>query len=191
MVRYLGNKEDQLWKIFLKEKINKCGGCGDSAIFMVLRKGMLKGLNAYQREVMSAWGESLKYVRYECVNVQQVWEQPIFLNPRITHEKCCLFNLPMWRAGMRRVKDFVLEYVPGFMRAQVIVDEVREIDEVMYLGTAERMMKEIKDGMPSEWLTMIESEIVIGKESVFDLYVGKEDVNVKIEMLKQKICING
>ena len=38
MVRYLGNKEGQLWKIFLKEKINKCGGCGDSAIFMVLRR---------------------------------------------------------------------------------------------------------------------------------------------------------
>ncbi|KAF3836619.1 hypothetical protein F7725_029177 [Dissostichus mawsoni] len=102
---------------------------------MVLKKG--NGMSAYQREVMSAWAEFLKVVRYECVNVQQVWEQPLFLNPRITHEQCSLFNLPIWRR------------VPGFMRAQVIVDEVREIDEMMRLGTAESLLEKIKVGMPS------------------------------------------
>ena len=81
-------------------------------------------------------------------NVKQVWEQPVFLNPKITFEEDTIYNRVIWRAGVRKVKDLVYEYVPGFMRAQVMVDEVRERGDEICLGTAEGVLEKIKEGMP-------------------------------------------
>ncbi|KAF3847406.1 hypothetical protein F7725_020434 [Dissostichus mawsoni] len=172
MIRHLSVKNDHLWKVFLGDALSKCGGCGDSVIFMKMGKGRMNGMSEFQKEVLSAWGEFLVNVGYECVNVRQVWQQPIFLNPRIRGEKGSLFNLPMWRVGFRLVKDLVYEYVPGFMRSQVIVDEVRERDLVMGLRTADNVMESIKEGMPDEWRRMIEGEQVGRDESGVELYVG-------------------
>ena len=41
MVKYLKNDSDHVWKMFLKEAINKCGGCGESGVYMELKKGMM------------------------------------------------------------------------------------------------------------------------------------------------------
>lgn len=49
--------------------------------------------------------------------------------------------------GSRIVRDLVYEYVPGFMRPQVIVDEVRGRDLLMGLGTAENVLDSVKEGM--------------------------------------------
>lgn len=125
MIKYLNKKDDHIWKVLLRDVLNKCGGCGDSGIFMSLKKG---GMSEFQREVVSAWGGGLSNVKYECVSAKQVWKQPIFLNQRIVKEQKVIFNLPMWRAGFRVVRDLVYEYAPGFMRAQVIVDEDRGRD---------------------------------------------------------------
>ena len=43
MVRYLKDNRDHVWKIFLREAINKCGRCGESGVFMELKKGMMDG----------------------------------------------------------------------------------------------------------------------------------------------------
>lgn len=51
-----------------------------------------------------------------------------------------LHNRLMWRAGIRKVRESVYEYIPGCMRAQVVVDDVRDRGEVMWLGTAEGAM---------------------------------------------------
>lgn len=66
----------------------------------VFKKGRMSGLSEFQREVMSAWGEFVLNVRYECVHTKQVWEQPIFLNKMIMKQGKVLFNLPMWRVGL-------------------------------------------------------------------------------------------
>lgn len=152
MVRYLKNKKDHAWKVFLGEAINKCGGCGESGVYMELKKGMLSGVSEFYKEVLGAWGEFVKCVQYECKNVKQVWEQPVFLNPKITFGGETIYNRVIWRAGIRKVRDLVYEYVPGFMRAQVVVDEVRERGDEMWLGTAEGVMEKIKEGMPREWV---------------------------------------
>ena len=58
MVKYLKNDSDHVWKMFLKEAINKCGGCGESGVYMELKKGMMNGVNEYHKEMLGAWGES-------------------------------------------------------------------------------------------------------------------------------------
>ena len=164
VVRYLKDKRDHIWKVFLREAINKCGGCGESGVYMELKKGMLSGVSEFYKEVLGAWGEFVKCVKYECKDVKQVWEQPVFLNPKITFEGNTIYNRVIWRAGVRKVKDLVYEYVPGFMRAQVMVDEVRERGDEIWLGTAQGVLERIKEGMPREWVGMIEREAVVNGE---------------------------
>ena len=131
---------------------------------MELKKGMLSGVSEFYKEVLGAWGEFVKCVKYECKDVKQVWEQPVFLNPKITFEGNTIYNRVIWRAGVRKVKDLVYEYVPGFMRAQVMVDEVRERGDEIWLGTAQGVLERIKEGMPREWVGMIEREAVVNGE---------------------------
>ena len=164
VVRYLKDKRDHIWKVFLREAINKCGGCGESGVYMELKKGMLSGVSEFYKEVLGAWGEFVKCVKYECKDVKQVWEQPVFLNPKITFEGNTIYNRVIWRAGVRKVKDLVYEYVPGFMRAQVMVEEVRERGDEIWLGTAQGVLERIKEGMPREWVGMIEREAVVNGE---------------------------
>ena len=173
MIKYLNKKDDHVWKAFLRDSIDKGGGCGDSGIFMCYKKGWMSGMSEFQEEVMSAWGEFLVNVRYSCVSKEQVWGQPIFQNKMIMKEGEVMFNLAMWRAGFRVVRDLVYEYVPGFMRAQVIIDGVRGEDLLMGKGTAETLLEDIKEGMPGEWKRMIESENVGSVESDVELYVGE------------------
>ncbi|KAL7375280.1 hypothetical protein ABVT39_014699 [Epinephelus coioides] len=194
MVRYLRNGRDHTWKVFLKEAIDKCGGCGESGVYMKLKKGMLNEVSDFYKEVLGSWGEFVKCVQYECKNVKQVWEQPVFLNPKITWEGDTLYNMLMWRAGFRKVRDLVYEYVPGFMRAQVIVDEVRDRGDEMWLATAEGVMEKIKEGMPKEWMGMIESEKVVDEEGDIEMYVGDGERRVNLMSVKTRVlykCLGG
>lgn len=150
LTRYIKEKDDQVWKIFLKEAIKVGGGCGESGLFMELKKGMLIGVSEYYKEVLGAWGVFVKRVKYDCKSVQHVWDQPMFLNPQILHEGKTMYNKTMWRSGFRRVRELAYEYVPGFMSAQAVVDEVREMGEEISFCAAEGMVKKIKAGMPRE-----------------------------------------
>lgn len=187
MVRYIKNKKDHVWKVFLGEAINRCGGCGESGVFMRMKKGMWSGVSEFYQEMLGAWGEFVGNVKYECMNVKQVWEQPIFLNPKITHKGETIYNRVIWRAGIRTIRDLVYEYVPGFMRAQVIVDEVRERDEEMWLGTAEGVMEKIKKGMPSEWVSMIERGDGMNGGGDVEMYVGEGETKIKLTNVKTRV----
>lgn len=35
-------------------------------MFMVLKRGMMNNVSDFYKEVLSAWGEFVKYVKYDC-----------------------------------------------------------------------------------------------------------------------------
>ena len=194
MVRYLKDNRDHVWKIFLEEAINKCGGCGESGVYMELKKGMLNGVNEYHKEMLGAWGEFVRSVKYECKSTRQVWEQPVFLNPKIMAEGETIYNRVIWRAGIRKVKDLVYEYIPGFMGAQVIVDEVRGNGDEIWLGTAKGVIEKIKKAMPKEWMGMIEREKGVRGEDKIEMYVGEGECKVRLANVKTRVidkCMRG
>lgn len=154
---------------------------------MELKKGMLIGVSEYYKEVLGAWGVFVKRVKYDCKSVQHVWDQPMFLNPQILHEGKTIYNKTMWTSGFRRVRELVHEYVPGFMSAQAVVDEVREMGEEISFCAAEGMVKKIKAGMPREWAAMIESEAgMINKEEDIEMYVEEGEKTIRLAGLKTK-----
>ena len=194
MLRYLKNPKNHVWKIFLKEAIHRCGGCGESGVFIQMKRGMLGDVSEFHKEMLVAWGEFVCKIKYECKNVQQVWQQPIFMNPQIMHEGETMYNRIIWKVGIRTIRDVVYEYVPGFMRAQAIVDVVREREEEMWLGTAEGIMEKIKNGMPREWKSMIENESGPSVGGEVEMYVKEGEKRVCVLSMKTKTiyeCLRG
>lgn len=194
MLRYLKNPKDHVWKLFLKEAMHRCGGCGESGVFIQMKRGMLGDVSEFHKEMLVAWGEFVGKIKYGCKNVQQVWQQPIFMNPQITHEGETLYNRVIWRAGIRTIRDVVYEYVPGFMRAQAIMDAVRGREEEMWLGTAEGIMEKIKNGMPREWKSMIENESGSSEGGEVEMYVEEGEKRVCVLSMKTKTiyeCLRG
>ena len=187
MVRYLRDDGDHVWKAFLKDAMNKCGGCGESGMYMKFKKGMMNGVTEIHKEMFGAWGDFLKSVKYDCEDVRQVWEQPVFLNPKITVGGEMIYNRMMWRAGIRRIRDLVYEYVPGFMGAQAVVDEVRENGDEIWLGTAKGELEKIKKAMPKEWIGMIERENMVKGGNKIEMYVGEGECKVSLANVKTRV----
>ncbi|CAB1425524.1 unnamed protein product [Pleuronectes platessa] len=73
----------------------------------------------------------------------------------------------------------VYEYIPGFMGAQVIVDEVRGNGDEIWLGTAKGVIEKIKKAMPKEWMEMIERENEERGEDKIEMYVGEGECKVR------------
>lgn len=69
----------------------------------------------------------------------------------------------------------------------MIVDEVRERDEEMWLGTAEGVMEKIKKGMPSEWVSMIERGDGMNGGGDVEMYVGEGETKIKLTNVKTRV----
>lgn len=122
MKKYLCDKEEYGWKGYMRKYLKEGGGCGEEGVFMALKKTMIEKLPLYYQEVFTAWAEFVENVKYECENINQIHNQPIFLNPRIKRGGKMLYNRLFMRAGVRKVKDLAYEYVKGFMPNRAIYD---------------------------------------------------------------------
>ena len=60
----LERKKKHVWKVFLTEAINKTGGCGESGVYMEMKKGMINGVTDYYKEMLGALGEFVRCVKY-------------------------------------------------------------------------------------------------------------------------------
>ena len=68
----------------------------------------------------------------------------------------------------------------------MIVDEVRGRDLLMGFGTAENLLDSVKEGLPGEWRSMIESEDDGSGEGDVVLYVGDGDSRTKLGDISTK-----
>ena len=186
MIKYLQNKDDHIWKTFLSEAINNSGKSGNSGIYMKMRKEMLKNIPDFHREVLEAWGKFIETANVECSNVEQIWEQPIFLNPKIKCKNTTVFNNAVWDAGFRRIKDIVYEFTTGFLSSQVFIDEISERGKEMRASTAKEIMMKIKEGMPKEWRELIEKDERRGMSGKVEINVGNKSAQMNVLNMKTK-----
>lgn len=109
--KYLYDKNDYGWKVSFKDFLYKSGKCGENGIFMGLKKHVRKHTFFYQ-DLLSVWMKTVEHLEYECKNIYQVLDQPVFLNPKIKLENVIkLFMM----AGLKQIEDYAYEYVPVFL----------------------------------------------------------------------------
>lgn len=136
--------------------------------------------------MLEAWGKFIERIQFDCNNVEQIWEQPLFLNPKIKNNNKVIYNKDLWDAGFRKIKDVVYELVPGFLRSQVFIDEVNKNGGEMTTDNAEKIMIKVKEGMPKLWKELIEKDVRRGRNNKVELYVGENERSMNITNLKTK-----
>ncbi len=156
--KYVGDKGDYGWKGYMRDYLEKSGGCGEEGIFMSLKKPMCENIPLFYQEVFSAWAEFLIDVGYECENINQIHNQPIFLNPKIRMKGKMFYNRLYMKAGVRQVKDMAYEYVKGFLPNRAIYDYVVEWDDEIAESKVDSVCENIKTSFPRKWVEMIENE---------------------------------
>ncbi len=142
----------------MRDYLEKSGGCGEEGIFMSLKKPMCENIPLFYQEVFSAWAEFLIDVGYECENINQIHNQPIFLNPKIRMKGKMFYNRLYMKAGVRQVKDMAYEYVKGFLPNRAIYDYVVEWDDEIAESKVDSVCENIKTSFPRKWVEMIENE---------------------------------
>jgi hypothetical protein len=194
MVRkYLFGELDYGWKRFFKEYLQEVGRMGDNGLLMSMKKEMLGNIPLFYREVFEAWGQFLPNVYYECTILENILNQPIFLNPKIKYNNMMLFCKYFMRAGMRQIGDIAYEVIPGFLPFPAIYDNVVEVDEEISKTTVENMYKKILGCIPGEWVILINKEVVKRSRGLPVLYYEsngeKHDLSgLKVKMVYRK-CI--
>lgn len=174
--KYLYDKVEHGWKGYMRDYLNKSGGCAEEGLFMALKKPMMENIPLFYQEVFSAWAEFVVNVEYKCENINQVHNQPIFLNPKIRFGGKMLYNRLYMRAGVRKVKDMTYEYVKGFMPNRAIYDCVVGWDNEIEKSKVDCVCENIKTSLPRKWVEMIERETVkVGNWGIPEMYIVKNE----------------
>lgn len=125
VIRYLYDQNNYVWKIFFRYYWNCVMGCGDFTL------PMMAMLPEYYRKVLLAHAEFLNHTDFECCNVNEVREMPIFMNKKVKWKDQVLYNESFLEAGFRQFKDVMYEVVPGFVPQMALFDAIHVIDDRM------------------------------------------------------------
>jgi exonuclease III len=187
MVRkYLYGELDYGWKRFFKEYLQEVGRMGDNGLLMCMKKEMLSNIPLFYREVFEAWGEFLPNIYYECTILDNILNQPIFLNPKIQYNNKMLYCKYFMRAGMRQIGDILYEVIPGFLPCQAIFDNVDEENDEIGRTTVENMYKRILGCLPGEWCVLINKEVATRAKGLPVLYYESNGKKYDLSGLKVK-----
>lgn len=185
--KYLYDSEDYGWKHFFRVYLEESGGCEDNGLLMGLKRAMFEKVPDFYKEVLNAWAELLPNVYYECGHIDLIMNQPIFLNEKIKNKEKVLYNKVFMSAGLRQIKDYTYEVIPGFLPGEAIFDIINEWDEEVGRGTVNNMYDKIKNSIPRAWVDLINSEVEREDLFVFpNLFIGSSKKKVHLSSIPVK-----
>lgn len=185
--KYLFGKDEYCWIGFFEEYLHRCGGCGVNGLLMVFNKTRCEGMSYFYLEVFEAWGKYIKCVKYECIEKNEVLNQPIFHNPKITFNNKILVSELFEKTGIKQVKHLISTDNNNFMTEQEIIQKVRQINKDVRQGIVVGVYKRIRDGLSKEWETLLLGQGQVGDENrMVELKVERKGQGVKFEEVKTK-----
>ena len=73
--------------------MQEVGRFGDNGLLRSMKKEMLGNIPLFYREVFEARGQFLPNIYYECTILENILNQPIYLNPKISVIIYCFVNM--------------------------------------------------------------------------------------------------
>lgn len=150
---YLYSKGNYVCDHFFRFILMRLTGCGDDGLFMDLngQRRLMEGVPDFYLECFNAWSNMFKSIRYECKNLRQIYNQPLFLNRNIICKGKFCFNSSFMKAGITQVKDLAKEYVPGFINDGFVIEQVKDSDDTLGAKDVENFLRVLKDSLPKDW----------------------------------------
>jgi len=154
--RFLDKKCTAIWKYtfayFLRSISNM--GLTYQCLYMQLCSKQLLKLPPIYREIMIAWEELRGSIGYD-LNVNQIFDQPLFFNPKIVYKGKKLHFEFFIKADIVQLKHLSYEVVPGFIRFGSIKELIQEHSPQISEKSIENAYNIIRGAIPMEWQIVI------------------------------------
>lgn len=175
--KYLNREKMEEWKVIMKHFLNKCSNLriGDDILWMRVKKGMIKGIPDFYKEVLEAWRDFLPHIDFKPQGRETILNQPLFLNAKITTDGTDVFFKKWLDVDIKRVRDILYEYKNGFLPLQFVIDALEEAKEDFNVSTLKKQYDVVKKAIPKEWIEIIESGEKEEEKVEVSFKVGKKE----------------
>lgn len=138
--KYLNGEKEEEWKVIMKHFLNKCSnlGMGDDILWMRVKKGMIKGIPDFYKEVLDAWKDFLPHIDFKPQGRETILNQPLFLNAKIAIEGKDVFFKKWLDVDIKRVRDVLYEYKNWFHPLQFVIDALEEAKKDFNVSTLKK-----------------------------------------------------
>ena len=181
--KYLDPDCTSIWKVTLDYFIFKIDHMNlkQNIVYTFLNSAQLKRLPLYYQEMFAAFYRIKSKLKFQ-IEVQHAYSNPIFCNPKITHNGKMLLFDDFAQAGLIQIKDVCYEFIPGFFTSDAIVEIIhrRFPDEKPY--TIESAFNKILRCIPDEWKILLRHNNPVNANCVPQIMLCFEN-NAEIPLL--------
>ena len=125
--KYLDKDCQILWKSTMTYFINKIENMNiaEYIVYTCFNTSQLKILPRIYREMILAYYSVKSKVDF-CIEIQHIYENPIFCNPVISSNGKALLFREFLNSGISQIKHICFEFIPGFLSHNSIVEIIQE-----------------------------------------------------------------
>ena len=125
--KYLDIDCKALWKSTMTYFINKIENMNiaENIVYTCFNTRQLKILPRIYREIILAYYSIKSKVDF-CIEIQHIYENPIFCNPVISSDGKALLFKEFLSSGISQIKHICFEFIPGFLSHNSIVEIIQE-----------------------------------------------------------------
>lgn len=111
---------------------------GNDILWMRVKKGMIKGIPDFYKEVLDAWKDFLPHIDFKPQGRETILNQPLFLNAKIAIEGKDVFFKKWLDVDIKRVRDVLYEYKNWFHPLQFVIDALEEAKKDFNVSTLKK-----------------------------------------------------
>lgn len=126
-------------------------------LYLKYNKKMLQNIPVFYSEMLLAWNEIGHHVEHS-TSIAFIYNQPLFHNPNICYQERTLYFRFFVEAGMTKLKDICYEYVPGFLKTELIIETIQEKCENVSRKTIENAILVIRHSLPIQWELVVKTK---------------------------------
>ncbi|CAC5366469.1 unnamed protein product [Mytilus coruscus] len=174
--KYLDPNCQSIWKSALDYFITKIENMDltQNIVFTYLNSKHLKHLPLHYQEMFNAYYRIKSKLKFE-IEIQHVYDNPIFCNPNIKlNDKMLLFE-KFIHTGLIQIKDICYEVIPGFFTSGSIVEIIQQNFPDEKPHEIKAAYDKILRCIPETWKILLKSINPLNTESIPKLRICLEN----------------
>ncbi|CAC5405806.1 unnamed protein product [Mytilus coruscus] len=183
--KYLDENCKTVWKNTMTYSINKIENMkiNSNIVYTCFKMSQLKVLPRVYQEMIQAYYSLKSEVEFD-IEIQHIYENPIFCNPVISNNGRALLYSEFINSGIVQIKDICYEFIPGFLSKDSIVELVQEKHPELKSRIIAEAYAKILNAIPKLWKKDLNAINPVNVDRLPSLTVGTKMIEYQAFLLK-------